>query len=87
MTGSLNVNTIEFNGQKAVINSYSEHPALVESMNKQLAAWTERYPNATVRMERMYEIECMKLIAESDKTHGRNHAYEIGLASMEGEGA
>lgn len=83
MTGSLNVNTIEFNGQKAVINSYSDHPLLVANMEKQLKQWQERYPNATVRTERMHEIECMQLVAASDKGAGRNHAYEIGLASME----
>lgn len=59
----LNVNTIEFDGHKAALNSYSDHPALVDSMNRQRENWAARFPNATVRTERMTEAECVRLVA------------------------
>lgn len=65
----LNVNTIEFNGKKAVINSYSDHPALVESMNRQLTEWTAHYSNATVRTERLSEVDTRALVANGNKPH------------------
>jgi hypothetical protein len=48
----LNVNTIEFNGLKACINSYSDEPELVNSMNRQRDNFAARYPNAIVKKRR-----------------------------------
>lgn len=76
----LNVNTIEFNGRKACINSYSDHPALVESMNRQVAFWSAKFPKATVKTERMSRAECIKLVGDPDAN--RNLAWEIGSQSM-----
>lgn len=65
----LNVNTIEFNGRKAAINSYSDHPALVSNMNKQREGFATRYPNATVKTERMNRIDCVALCANGVDCH------------------
>lgn len=73
----LNVNTIEFNGRKAVINSYSDHPALVNSMNRQREEFAERFPNATIKTERMTYEETVKLVASETRTA----PHEIGEAS------
>lgn len=74
----LNVNTIEFGGRKAVINSYSDHPALVDSMNKQREDFASRYPKATVKTERMEEWEVRKMVA----SQGDNASWQIGQASL-----
>lgn len=74
-----NVNTIEFNGQKAVINSYSDHPALVKPMNGQREAFASKYPRATVLTERMDEIECRALVANGINCHA------VGAASLNEE--
>ena len=83
---TLLVNTIEFAGRKAVINSYSRHPLLDESRAKQLAGWQARYPNATVRTEEMHDIEAMALVAAGREAIGQNvlrsFAHEIGQASQ-----
>ena len=77
-----NVNTIEFGHRKAVINSYSDHPALVDSMNKQRESWTAQYPNATVKTERMSYDETCALVAAGGDTHLRSPAHEIGQSSI-----
>ena len=74
----LNVNTIEFNGQKACINSWSDHPALVDDIIGQIDNWRAQYPNATVKTERMTESETRKLVASHA---GPGAAYHIGQAS------
>lgn len=79
----LNVNTIEFNGRKACINSYSDHPALVASMNEQRATFAARYPNATVKTERMSVSDTQALVGDPDAN--RHLAWEIGKQSN-GEG-
>ncbi|MDX2277744.1 MAG: hypothetical protein NW206_20015 [Hyphomonadaceae bacterium] len=83
----LNVNTIEFGGRKAVLNSYSDHPALVADINRQREAWARRFPRATVRTERMSELECMELVAANGGPDRYRVAYAIGAASLEGEAA
>lgn len=75
----LNVNTIEFGGRKAVINSYSDHPALVDDMNKQRESFAAAYPKAIVKTERMTEEETRLLVALD---HERNAPHEIGQASL-----
>lgn len=75
----LNVNTIEFGGRKAVINSYSDHPALVKSREEQLTRWKAQYPLANVQTERLTEADTVALVAK-DTT--RNLAYDIGQASL-----
>lgn len=75
----LNVNTIEFNGRKACINSYSDHPALTASMNQQRELFAARFPNATVKTERMSEADTRALVGDSDKN--RNACWEIGNQS------
>lgn len=77
---TLNVNTIEFEGVKAAINSYSDHPALVTSMNRQREEWTAEYPNATVRTERMSEEATRALVANGNKPH------TVGSASKAPQG-
>lgn len=76
----LNVNTIEFAGRKAVINSYSDHPLLVDDMNKQRETWAARFPNAIVKTERLSEIETMRLVA-LDNVPLESLAWDIGRAS------
>lgn len=78
----LNVNTIEYAGRKACINSYSDHPLLIVSMNAQRERWSAAYPRATVRTERMTEADTIALVA-ADESRSRNRAYEIGQASLE----
>lgn len=75
----LNVNTIEFDGRKACINSYSDHPALVGNMNRQVANWSAKFPKATVKTERMSHADCVKLVGDPDAN--RNLAWEIGNLS------
>lgn len=73
----INVNTIEFNGRKACINSYSDHPALEEHMIRQRETWAARFPKATVKTERMTRTETeMLCAAEPDDA-----AWEIGNLS------
>ena len=84
---TLYVNTIEFDGRKAVLNSYSPayvqaYPVMAESMIEQRQGWTARYPNAIVRTEEMAEAECMQLVAEGDIGPLRCLAHEIGQASQ-----
>jgi len=76
----LNVNTIEYNGRKAVLNSYSDHPALVEDIKRQRERWTTMFPRATVQTERLSEIDTMELVASSGSQRFAL-AYEIGEAS------
>lgn len=72
-----NVNTIEFNGRKACINSYSDHSALVENMNSQRELWAAKFPDAIVKTERMSHSDTIALVAaEKDK------AWEIGNSSV-----
>ena len=80
----LYVNTIEFEGRKACINSYSDHPLLVASMNKQREAWAAKYHNATVKTERMTEADTIALVSHgrAQGDHLYNHAYAIGQASL-----
>ena len=79
---TLYVNTIEFSGRKAVINSYSNHPLLVESRERQLSSWKARYPNAKVKTEEMSESDTAELVAvEGDRHNLAYLAYEIGQAS------
>ncbi len=79
---TLNVNTIEFGGRKAVLNSYSDHPELFAGMNRQREQWAARYPNATVKTERMCESECRRLVADAKALgHLRYLEQEIGEAS------
>lgn len=73
-------NTIEFEGHKAVINSYSDHPLLVANMEAQLASWKALYPNATVKTEVMEDLEIMRLVA-MDQTPLRSLPHEIGQTS------
>lgn len=79
----LYVNTIEFNGQKAVLNSYSPQfiDILGAGMEAQRDEWAARYPNATVKTERMSEVDTMALVAAGRLGPLRNWAYEIGQAS------
>jgi hypothetical protein len=83
---TLLANTIEFAGRKAVINSYSRHPALDASREAQLAGWKARYPNATVQTEELHEVDVVALVAAGDAaTDGgslRCFAHEIGHASQ-----
>lgn len=79
---TLYVNTIEFDGRKAVINSYSDHPSLAASMEGQQKRWSLEYPNAIVRTEEMSEADCRELVAAGRVGHLRNLAYEIGQASL-----
>lgn len=80
----LNVNTIEFNGRKAVINSYSDHPALADSMARQREQWAERFPNAIVKTERMDELTAMRLVdAAGTGPDAHNFAWTIGKSSQE----
>jgi len=59
----LKVNTIEFNGAKAVINSYgSDHPILMQSMTTQREQWAAKYPRATVRTEELDELTTINLV-------------------------
>ena len=81
----LNVNTIEFKGQKAVINSYriNEFPVLAESCERQRQLFAARFPNAIVKTERMTESETRELVAEGGKTTEDRSAlvWAIGKAS------
>jgi hypothetical protein len=83
---TLLVNTIEFEGRKAVINSYSRHPLLVESCERQLTQWQARYPSANVQTEELYEGETIALVAAGRAAVGddvlRSFAHEIGQASQ-----
>jgi hypothetical protein len=79
----LNVNTIEFGGRKACINSYSDHPLLAENMNRQAEAWRLRYPKAIVRTERMSEADTIALVAYDRLGPLRSLPHEIGKASQE----
>ena len=76
------VNTIEFDGLKAVINSYSDDPVVMEGMTEQQKRWASKYPNATVRTEEMSEADCVELVAAGEVGPLRNLAYEIGQASQ-----
>lgn len=82
----LYVNTIEFGGQKAVINSYSagyvdDHGPLEASMLRQWASWNARFPNAIVLTERLSDLETMRLVA-LNQTPLRSLAQEIGAKSQ-----
>ena len=70
-----NANTVEFNGRKACINSYSDHPALQDSMNRQRENWTALFPNAIVKTERMTDADIRALVA-SENHHSA--PWEIG---------
>jgi hypothetical protein len=79
----LNVNTIEFNGRKACINSFSDlihvHPALMEEMTAQIDYFSHEYPNATVKTERLTDMETVALVKQT-RTPG-NDVWDIGNAS------
>lgn len=75
----LNVNTIEFKGLKACINSYSDHPALAASMNQQRETFSARFPRATVKTERMSVSDTKALVGDPDAN--RNLAWELGNLS------
>ena len=80
---TLRANTIEFNGEKAVINSYSLAPELDASMNNQFAKWSAAYPNATVKNETLPYNKIVALVAAGHEAAGNlgNHAYNIGQKS------
>lgn len=80
---TLRVNTIEFNGEKAVINSYSFHPELDDNMNKQFASWCAMYPKAIVKNEEMPHSEVVAMVAASREIQGLlgSHAHMIGKKS------
>ena len=59
----LSVNTIEFGGQKAALNSYSDYPELVPYMNEQREAFAALFPNAVVKTERMTDADTVALCA------------------------
>jgi hypothetical protein len=76
----LYVNTIEFDGRKAAINSYSIGYAkfyddLRNSMVRQLQEWIEAAPNANVATETMSEEDCRALVANGVR------AYDVATAS------
>jgi hypothetical protein len=86
---NLFVNTISFNGEKAVINSYSGHPSLVEGMNSQRQEWAAMFPNAVVATEIMLESQVIALLAEGAKRRQGDgysfcysHCHEVGVASQ-----
>ena len=81
---TLNVNTIEYGGQKAVINSCSDYPELVEGMNRQREEWAARFPRATVRTERLTYDETRRLVAEGKAKgdHLYSHCWAVGWASQ-----
>jgi hypothetical protein len=84
-----NVNTIEFNGDKAVINSYSQgYAVLDDSCSKQLAEWSAACPNAIVRTEQMSETDCVALVSAGRAKEpkgwrgGYSHAWTVRRASQ-----
>ena len=85
----LYVNTIEFAGRKAVMNSYSvgyvdrNEGGLGDDMRRQAAEFAARFPNATVRTELLTEAETIKLCAQhkGPEWHLRSASWEIGQAS------
>ena len=78
---TLYVNTIEFDGRKAVINSYSkEFPILYSRRDAQREYWAAMYPNATVRTEEMTRADCVRLFSDNLPPL-RSLAHEIGEAS------
>lgn len=74
----LNVNTIEFGGRKAVLNSFSNHPALVNDIKNQRESFASRFPNANVKTEIMEEADVRTLVAKED----HNAVWEIAEASQ-----
>ena len=78
----LYVNTIEFNGRKAVINSYSPEfiKELQGNMDKQLALWQAKFPKAIIKTERMTRGDTLALVAANRKA-SEHLAWEIGEAS------
>lgn len=76
-----NVNTIEFNGRKACINSYSDHPLLVKDMTEQREKFAALYPNATVKTERLSDAETVTLVTASGGCDRQNTVHAIGEAS------
>lgn len=79
------VNTIEYGGEKAVINSWSHNSAVRPSMMRQRREWAAKYPRAKVRTERMADADIVALVAK-DKHHLRSLPREIGEASLADEG-
>ena len=84
----LKVNTIEFAGRKAVINSYSLQfwKELAGNCEKQAAEWTSRFPNATVRTEDMSDSDVVALVAAgrvAEKAEGScgAFAHDVGRSS------
>ena len=76
------VNTIEFGGRKAAINSYSkEFPVLYSRRDAQRERWAAQYPNAIVRTEEMTRADCVSLFSDDYFIPLRNLAHEIGEAS------
>lgn len=81
-THGLYVNTIRFNGEMGIINSFgvvmvAQHPILREEMERQQAHWAAQYPNATVATEHMAEAD---VIAHFQAT-GRNFCNELARRS------
>lgn len=78
----LNVNTIEFNGRKVVINSYTDHPALIAGRKSQIENWRKRFPNATVQTELMTEEDTIALVTAGHEWGGDNCAWRVGESSV-----
>lgn len=82
----LTVNTIEFNGAKAVLNSYS--PAYLEAfgtkrIEEQRAEFAARFPNANVQTEQMTSADTVALVFKGKEETGDYHSYcwKVGLLS------
>lgn len=74
------VTTIEFDGRKAVLNSYSDaylRAYGTESIERQISAWSRRFPRCTVRCEMLPTSVVQELVA----VRGTNGAYLLGEAS------
>jgi hypothetical protein len=78
--GHLIVNTIEFAGRKAVINSYSGLylAALGDAdIVRQRETWADRFPNATVRTETMSYTDCTAACAIGHAYERENRGYSF----------
>lgn len=82
----LYVNTIEFNGHKAVINSYTigfveQYKILRDEMEKQLAWFQSMYPKATVQTETLSDTTVIDMVA-AVRYRGAPDVWDIGKASQ-----
>lgn len=77
------VNTIEFEGRKAVINSWNldSYPILKDDQERQLAWWQGRYPKASVKAEQLSTRETMDLVAAGKGSGSDGYCYTVGEAS------